>query len=83
MYQRLMLDGDTGGLVAKKQTRMGRPPKLEGTMVQITMRVPSEVVELAERITESRIDKPDRSTLLREAMAIGLDTLAARHKIRP
>ena len=66
--------------MARNQKRRGRPPKLDDSMQQITLRVPEEVLAVADQIKAQRLDRPDRSTILREAMAIGLATMMKRDR---
>ncbi|MGE0701072.1 MAG: hypothetical protein AB7O57_18400 [Hyphomicrobiaceae bacterium] len=56
----------------------GRPPKLDDRMVQITIRLPAEIIDLADAISAARLDKPERSVVLREALALGLEAMRKR-----
>ena len=61
----------------------GRPPKPEDEQsVQISTRWPPGLIERADAICEQRPDQPDRSQVMREALAFGLDALEARMKGR-
>lgn len=66
--------------MAKKAGRPGRPPKLDETMVQITLRIPKEAIAIADGMAADRLDRPDRSTILREAIAIGLQVMQTRDR---
>jgi hypothetical protein len=56
-----------------KQTRMGRPPKGEETMMApITIRLPPAMTAEIEAIMAARMDAPDKATVIRELIAAGL-----------
>ena len=51
----------------------GRPPKGDDTMLQpVTIRLPKEMDEEIERRRMRRLDRPDKSTLIRELLAKAL-----------
>jgi len=59
----------------------GRPPEQgEKAMKQIAVRLPVELLDRAEKIVEDRYGQPDRSDILREALAAGLDVLEGRKR---
>jgi metal-responsive CopG/Arc/MetJ family transcriptional regulator len=56
--------------------RMGRPPKGEASLLQaINIRLPKGMVDEITAISASRLDAPDRSTVIRELLA---EAIAAR-----
>lgn len=63
--------------MAKAAKKRGRPTT-DDNMEQITMRVPKEMIAVVNEISDGRLDRPDRSTILREAMAIGLKIMRER-----
>ena len=62
----------------RRPKRRGRPPKLDDTMFQVTLRVPREVIDVVDQLSSSRLDRPDRSTVMREALGLGLRILRKR-----
>ncbi|MGE0025136.1 MAG: hypothetical protein AB7S70_16070 [Hyphomicrobium sp.] len=63
--------------------RIGRPSKPEDEhAVLLSTRWPRPLVERTDAICERRPDQPSRTTVMREALAIGLDALEARLKGR-
>jgi hypothetical protein len=63
--------------------RIGRPPKPEDDLaVLVPVRYPRPIIERADAICEKRPDQPQRSQVMREAVAIGLDVLEQRAGIK-
>ena len=54
----------------KKQR--GRPKRADGQMRQIAVRFPEEMLAEIDAIIAGRMDKPDRSAIIREAVATWL-----------
>jgi len=54
--------------------RMGRPPKDENAMLErINIRIPPEMARRIETISRERMDKPDKSVVIRELLAVALE----------
>lgn len=59
----------------------GRPPEQgEKAMKQIAIRIPVEYLSRAEKLIVERYGLPDRSDIMREALAAGLDVLEGRKR---
>ena len=50
----------------------GRPPIAAEAAQQIAIRLPIEMLQAIEAIAAERMDKPDRSNLIREMLADGI-----------
>ena len=62
----------------KKRTRpRGRPPT-GNAMDQITVRVPPQMLEAIDSIIAGRLDRPDRSSVIRELVAEALQARARK-----
>lgn len=59
---------------APKQSRAkrGRPAGPEEPMKQIALRLPAEMLEALDAIVANRLDRPDRTAVIRELLAGGL-----------
>lgn len=54
--------------------RRGRPPKNAAAMLSpVMVRFPREMIEAIDAIIDDRMDKPDRSSMIRELIAEALD----------
>ena len=62
-----------------KPTKRSRGRPAGETMKQIAVRFPEAMLDAIDEIVEARIDKPERSAIIRELVA---DGLAARKKGR-
>lgn len=57
------------GMKPKPKRAPGRPPKPGGSWQQTAIRFPKEMLDALDRECARRLDNPDRSTLVREAVA--------------
>ena len=57
---------------ATKRRPRGRPPKGDDTMEQIAIRFPRPMLALVDEIVAGRLDRPDRSSIIRELVAEAL-----------
>ena len=64
--------------VKKKIGRPRKPAAEQGQLVAV--RWPPGLIERADALAEGRPDKPLRSSIMREALAAGLDVLERRRK---
>lgn len=65
---------------APKKTGMGRGrPPADEPMKQIALRLPAEMLSALDALVAERMDRPDRTAIIRELLAEGL---AAREKGR-
>lgn len=56
--------------MAKVRKRgVGRPPKPDGAWRQVAIRFPAEMIDALDHISATRMARPDRSELVREAVA--------------
>jgi metal-responsive CopG/Arc/MetJ family transcriptional regulator len=55
-----------------KRRARGRPPKGDHTMEQIAIRFPKPMLALVDEIVAGRLDRPDRSSIIRELVAEAL-----------
>jgi hypothetical protein len=57
----------------KYQARRGRPPKADGAMRQVALRIEPWMLDAVDQIIESRKGQAERTTVLREMIARGLE----------
>lgn len=52
--------------------KVGRPPKTDRAMRQIAVRLPVDMLDEIDAMCAERMDRPDRSVLVRELLAKGI-----------
>lgn len=57
----------------KRTAKRGRPPGPEEPMKQIALRLPAEMLDALDAIVAERLDRPDRTAVIRELLAEGLE----------
>lgn len=78
-----MLPGYNTKSMVKVKPRMGRPPKgNEAMMEPITVRLPKPMSVAIAAIQATRIDAPDKATVIRELIAGGLMKMVSKEKPR-
>lgn len=64
--------------MVKSPVKRGRPPKDKSTMLNpITVRFPAQMMDEIERLAAQRMDQPDKSQIVRELVAKGIEALRA------
>jgi Arc/MetJ-type ribon-helix-helix transcriptional regulator len=67
--------------MATRPKRKGRPPVGRHTMgAPIALRFPEEMLEAIDAISASRMDRPDRSAVIRQLVAEALEARKTRRK---
>lgn len=62
--------------MAKTVRRVGRPSLKAGERAgQVAVRFPPSLLDRVDQVRASRLDEPDRSTVIRELVALGLEAL--------
>ena len=60
-------------MIEKEHKKPGRPPLVGDTMQQIALRLPKVMIKALDEMADARLDRPDRSVLIRELLAEGLE----------
>lgn len=67
--------------MTKAVRRPGRPAmKANERAGQVAVRFPPSLIERVDEVRLARLDQPDRSTIIRELVALGLEALERRKK---
>ncbi len=64
----------------RAQKSRGRPPEGDKAMQQIAIRLPHDMLDRVEKIVEDRYGQADRTAVIREALAAGLEVLEGRKR---
>ena len=60
-------------MIKKRKRPRGRPSQGDDTLEQISIRFPRPMLAAVDEILAGRLDRPDRSQIIRELIAEGLE----------